>query len=30
MQICEGCTVYASVIANKVIDVLDKEHADIN
>nr|XP_004229579.1 transcription factor bHLH91-like [Solanum lycopersicum] len=29
-KICEGCTVYASVIANKVIDVLDKEHADIN
>ncbi|KAL3348645.1 hypothetical protein AABB24_022022 [Solanum stoloniferum] len=29
-KICEGCTVYASVVANKVIDVLDKEHADIN
>ncbi|TMW98863.1 hypothetical protein EJD97_003377 [Solanum chilense] len=29
-KICEGCTVYASVVANKVIEVLDKEHADIN
>lgn len=30
MQICEGCTVYASEVANKVIEVLDKEHEDIN
>ncbi|KAF3625310.1 putative 3-hydroxyisobutyryl-CoA hydrolase 1-like [Capsicum annuum] len=29
-KICEGCTVYASAIANKVIEVLDKEHATIN
>ncbi|CAN4126063.1 unnamed protein product [Withania somnifera] len=29
-KICEGCTVYASAIANKVIEVLNKEHATIN
>ncbi|CAN4110511.1 unnamed protein product [Withania somnifera] len=29
-KICEGCTVYASAIANKVIEVLDKEQATIN
>ncbi|XP_060169052.1 transcription factor bHLH91-like [Lycium barbarum] len=29
-KICEGSTVYASAIADKVIEVLDKEHATFN